>query len=94
MVGFLYSWGDVEGVEVGLYDGDAVVVDTVFGVVAYLARISVDGHLEDVAEVAAHVVYVLVDDDDGGITVFTEHVAEEAVDGGEGIAEEEDAPGT
>ena len=46
------------------------------------------------AEVAAHVVYVLVDDDDGGITVFTEHVAEEAVDGGEGIAEEEDAPGT
>ena len=94
MVGFLYPWGDVEGVEVGLYDGDAVVVDTVFGVGAYLARISVDGHLEDVAEVAAHVVYVLVDDDDGGITVFTEHVAEEAVDGGEGIAEEEDAPGT
>ena len=93
VVGFIQPWGEVDGVEVGLYHGDAVVVfaggmalDGERGVAAY-------GQLEGVAEVAAHGVDVTVDEGDLCMAVGSHHVAEEIFVGMDAVAEDEDATG-
>ena len=93
VVGIIQPWGEVDGVEVGLYHGDAVVVfaggmalDGERGVAAY-------GQLEGVAEVAAHGVDVTVDEGDLCMAVGSHHVAEEIFVGMDAVAEDEDATG-
>ena len=85
--------GEVDGVEVGIYDGDAVVV--------LAGGITLDGQwgeagggqLEDAAELLAHGVHVAVDDDYLGIAVAAHHVAEETLGGMDAMAENKDATG-
>ena len=74
--------------QVCFYDGYTVVVLTQFLSVCQLPGIAVGGQLEDVTDIAAHRLHVLVDDDNLRITVLTQDVTEVSVGYREGASQD------
>ena len=73
---------------------DAVGVDAVLVAIDALTGAGIGRELKEATEVAGDGVYVLVNDSEPDITVFTQCVAEEGVGRREGVTEDEDVVGT
>ena len=75
--------------QVCLYDGDTIVVLASLLAVDHLSGIAVRWQLEDVADMTAHRLHILVDDDNMRIAVLTQHVAEVVVGYREGASQDD-----
>lgn len=82
----LYQFREINLCQVGSDDADAVGVAAVFVTLDLLGAVTIGGQLEDGAEFATYDVDIFVNDDDFGVAIGTQEVAEECVGRTEGVA--------